>query len=902
MSVRIYAMARDHDIPSKDVVDTCVQLGIDVKSHMSAISEEDAKRVLQTIKNRGVRLAGTGAGPSALVPSAPAGPIRREDYIPASGIVSTKVPEIGKPPAKPAEEEKKPVAAPVAAVAPAAPPKMKARPLPRMGSAPTPMLRPTVPAKPEPAAPEAPRAQKPLMSLSTVALGGKMKDRPTAPPAAQKPAAKAGPAPKPTPQVAKVEPPGPPAPRPGSVEKRLAAKGKPGPGLDEEDEDRPQPAHRPGAVAGREERQKKRGRRAIERKTTGDTPDLTHALGDDDDETVSAAPRTTRQRRRMGLAASGSTTLKTSHIVVHSPVTVRALSEAAGIKANQILAKLMGMNIMLSINATVDDETASLVAIELGIELEIRKVHDFEGQMAAEAEPDRLEDLKWRPPVVAFLGHVDHGKTSLLDALRMTNVVASEAGGITQHIGAYQVEHQNKRVTLLDTPGHEAFTAMRARGANVTDVVVLVVAVDDGVMPQTEEALSHAKAAGVPIVVAMNKVDLPNANVQRVMQQLSSLNLLPVVWGGDTEFVETSATTRRGLDKLLETIILTAELHELKANPDKPATGTCLEASLHETRGVLATVLVREGTLRRGDLLLCGQAYGRVKALFDHHDQPVSDAGPAAPVVVSGLDVVPAAGDKFLVTDDLDKARAIAEQRRNRQRAETLATTHHVTLETLFSRMSEDKVSELRLIIRADVRGSIEAINKELAKLQHPEVTLRILQSSVGAITEGDVLLGDASDAVIVGFHVVPDERARALAEEKGVEIRRYDIIYQMTEDIRKSLEGMLTPEVSEVDLGRALVQQVFKLSRVGTVAGCRVLQGVVERTGKVRLIREGRVIYPVPGSGKEAGIGSLKRVKDDAREVREGFECGIKITGYDDVKEGDVIEVYKLLETQRTL
>jgi translation initiation factor IF-2 len=378
--------------------------------------------------------------------------------------------------------------------------------------------------------------------------------------------------------------------------------------------------------------------------------------------------------------------------------------------------------------------------------------------------------------------------------------------------------------------------------------------------------------------------------------------LLPVQWGGDTEFVETSATTRSGLDKLLETIILTAELHELKANPDKPASGTCLEASLHETRGVLATVLVRDGSLHRGDLVLCGQAYGRVKAMFDDHDRPTREAGPATPIVVAGLDIVPAAGDSFFVVDDLEKARTIAEQRRNRQRAELLAAPRHVTLETLFSRMTEDQVKELRLILRADVRGSLEAINKELTKLEHSEVAVRVLHASVGGITESDVILADASDAVIVGFHVVPDERARALAEEKGVEIRRYEIIYQLTDEIKKSLEGMLTPERNEVELGRALVQQVFKLSRVGAVAGCRVLQGTVERSGKVRLIREGRVIYPEPGSGKEANIGSLKRVKDDVREVREGYECGIKIAGYDDLKEGDVIEVYKIQETQRTL
>jgi translation initiation factor IF-2 len=864
---------------------------------MSAISEEDAARVLQTIKTRSARpapavvaTAGTAAPPAA-------SPIRREDYIPASGVTS-KVPDLSKlvppKPAKP-EEEKKPAAAEGPSVKP------KARPLPKLGGATSPALRPIAPQKPEPVA-EAPKAQKPLMTLSTVALGSKLKDRPAAPPASVPappapvaPAAVGKPAPKvaPAPPSVGFEPPKPP--RPEKVEKVEKPEKRPKPTKEEEDEERRH--HRAGAVAGREERQKKRGRRAQERKTS-EVPELETVL--DEEETTPVPVRQPRQRKRIGVAATG--TVRPTHVVLHPPITVRNLSEAAGIKAADIQRKLMAMNIIANINASLDEETVHLIAMEMGIELEVVKPPTLEEQIQAEAPEDRPEDLKPRPPVVAFLGHVDHGKTSLLDALRKTNVVASESGGITQHIGAYQVQHGDKRVTFLDTPGHEAFTAMRARGANVTDIVVLVVAADDGLMPQTEEAISHAKAAGVAIVVAVNKVDLPNANVQKVRQQLSSLGLLPQDWGGDIEFVETSAITRIGLDKLLETIVLTAELNELTANPDKPAAGTCLEASLHETRGVLATFLLREGTLRRGDLVLCGQAYGRVKAMFDDRDQPIREAGPASPCVVSGLDVVPAAGDRFMVMNDLDKARTIANERRSKLRTEALAQSRHVTLETLMSRMTEAQVSELRLIIRSDVRGSIEAINKEMAKLEHSEVKVRVLHAAVGGITESDVILADASDAVIIGFHVVPDERARALAEEKGVEIRRYEIIYQLTDDIRKSLEGMLTPELHEVELGRALVQQVFKLSRVGSVAGCRVLQGVVERTGKVRLIRDGRIIYPEPGSGKEVGIGSLKRVKDDVREVREGFECGIKIAGYDDVKEGDVIEVYKIQETQRTL
>jgi translation initiation factor IF-2 len=884
LSVRIYALAREQNIPSKDVVDLCAQLGIDLKSHspMATITEDEAQRVVHAIKNRSVRHAGVGAGgASGLQPVAPS--IRREDYIPASGV-SAKIRDLDKPAeklVKPPEDDKKGTAAAV---------KGKARPLPKVGAAPTPVLRPTAP-KAEPAAPpEEPKVQKPLMPLSPVALRGALKERP-APPAPA--AAEARPAAKPTPPVAA------PPPLPKRPAEKRPVKGKPAPV--EEEEERPAHPHRPGAVPGREERQRKRGRRAAERRVTHEDEDLTRVLTEE--EAPPAPARPPRVRRRGGVAVPAATAVaRPARIAVAAPLTVRTLSQTTGIRAQDMLRKLMDRNILATINSTLDEDTANLLAIELGIELEIKRAPDVEEQLMAARAEDQPDMLELRPPVVTFLGHVDHGKTSLLDALRKSNVVASESGGITQHIGAYQVEHNGRRVTFLDTPGHEAFTAMRSRGAHVTDVVVLVVAADDGVMPQTEEAISHARAAGVPIIVAINKVDLPNSNVHRVMQQLSNLQLLPAEWGGDTEFVQTSASTGRGLDDLLETLVAVAELRELKANPGRLAGGTCLEASLHETRGVLATFLVQEGTLQRGDLVLCGQAYGRVKAMFDDRERPIREAGPSAPVVISGLDVVPAAGDHFIVLDDLEQAREVAERRRLRQRTETLAQRRHVTLETLMSRMTEEKVKELRLILRADVRGSIEAIAKELEKLQHPEVAVRVLHAAVGAITESDVLLADASDAVIVGFNVVPDEGARTVAEDKGVEIRRYEIIYQLTDDIRKSLEGMLKPELREVELGRALVQQVFKLSRVGTVAGCRVLQGVVERVGKVRLIRDGRVIYPEPGSGKEANIQSLKRLKDDVREVREGFECGIKVAGYDDIKEGDIIEVYKIQETQRTL
>jgi translation initiation factor IF-2 len=507
--------------------------------------------------------------------------------------------------------------------------------------------------------------------------------------------------------------------------------------------------------------------------------------------------------------------------------------------------------------------------------------------------------LRPRPPIVTFLGHVDHGKTSLLDRIIGIDVVSKEKGGITQHIRAYKVEKDGRAIAFVDTPGHEAFTEMRARGANVTDIAVLVVAADDGVMPQTEEAISHARAAEVPIVVALNKIDLYSANPQRVFEQLAANNLLPSEWGGETEVVKTSAVTGEGIEGLLDTLLTVAELHEYKANPDRPARGTCLETELHEGRGVIAKLLVRNGTLRPGDVIVCGPTYGRVKALYDTLDlnKRLAEAGPSTPVNITGLNVPPGAGDRFYVLQDITQARELAEKRFAEARQRVLSGfLPHVTLETLYERLGrESKVQTLNIILRADVRGSIEAIRKELTKLEHPEVQIKILQTTVGGITEADVHLAHASDAVIIGFTVVPDEKARGLAEKLGVQIRRYDIIYQVTDDLKAALQGMLKPEKQEKELGRALVQRTFHVSRLGTVAGCRVLSGTIQRDARIRVIRESRIVGDYP-------LESLRREKDDAREVREGFECGMKLGGFNDVKEGDILEAYKIEEIARTL
>jgi len=566
----------------------------------------------------------------------------------------------------------------------------------------------------------------------------------------------------------------------------------------------------------------------------------------------------------------------------------------------ELVKKLMMQGTMAHINTILEPETAEVFALEAGCELDIRKQLDAEEQLLANLEqPDPPEALVPRAPIVTIMGHVDHGKTSLLDKIRRTNVVDTEAGGITQVIRAWRVEHNGHPVTFLDTPGHEAFTKMRARGAQVTDIAVIVVAAEDGVMPQTEEAISHAKAAGVSLVVAINKVDLPNANVNRTRQQLYGLEVLPDNMGGDTPFVETSTATGKGIDELLEQISTVAELKELKANPNKPARGTCLEAMLSEGEGVRATFLVREGTLKRGDVILCGHAFGRVRQMYDDMGRPIQEAGPSVPVRITGLDEVPNADDSFLVVPDLNLARKISDKHKNKLQSSTFAAKREpVTLDSL----TQIKITELKIILKADFRGSIEAIRKELEKLQHEEVKVKLLEAGIGAITENDVWLALTSprDTLIVGFNAVPDDRARALAEEKGLKILEYDIIYNLTNDIRAAMEGKLKPREEVIHLGRAMVRESFKISRVGTIAGCYVTQGTIKRSGKIRLIREGVVIFPP--ADRTASLESLKRFKEDVSEVREGFECGLKVAGYDDIKVGDVIEAYRVEEVKRTL
>jgi translation initiation factor IF-2 len=607
--------------------------------------------------------------------------------------------------------------------------------------------------------------------------------------------------------------------------------------------------------------------------------------------------RMKRRTRRSGVSTAAP---RKDKVVLQLPCTVRELSEAGGIAATQILRILMEEGVMTTITAILDPELTEFVADELGLEIELQAAVSYEDKVLEKflQQDDKPEDLLPRPPIITFLGHVDHGKTSLLDKIIDIDVVSGESGGITQHIRAYRIEKDNDSISFVDTPGHEAFTEMRARGANVTDIAVLVVAADDGVMPQTEEAISHARAANVPIVVALNKTDLPGVDINRAMQGLSANELFPSEWGGDVEVIKTSATTGAGVDELLDTLLTVAELHELKANPNREATGTCLEAQQETGRGVVAKLIVQNGTLHVGDNIVCGNAFGRVKAMYDtlHPSEMLTDAGPSTPVNLTGFDVAPAAGELFYVLDDISDARSIAESRADTERASSLGDmVTHVTLENLFDRLEvATEVQTLNIILRADVRGSIEAIRKELEKLDHPEVKIRILQATVGGITEADVTLADASDAIIIGFNVVPDENARSLAEQRGVQIRRYEVIYKITENLKAALEGLLKPEEHEVELGRALVQLTFKISRIGTIAGCRVLAGKIERNARARVIRDSTIIGDYP-------IDTLRREKDDAKEVREGLECGIKLSGYNDVKEGDLMEVYRVEEKSRS-
>ncbi len=893
MPIRIYALAKELKLDSKDLVDICTKAGITGKgSALASLEDAEVDKVKSYLvggdKKSAPAAAAATAKPGPLgsrrtaskaVPTAPTTPevYTRNDYI--APVATGKIKVIGAGTGEGKKKEPK---------SDEPKPQKKREPVIRLAE------MPDAPQPAPQAASTEPVAQKPEIRLPKDAIAGHKKGTSApleqiAAKATEKPgksplAGKGGLSRKPTPAAAPGEGDAPLSTargRRGKASKAMAEEGGEGAGRGLS-----------GLANARADRQKARKTRPVQR---------SRVFGKDDD--------TYRTRRRRTLTRKGNNTAapRKGKASLELPCTVRTFSEAAGIPSAQVQRALMGLGMMATINAQIEDEYLDLLIAELGVDVEIKAKETLEESLITklreqEVDPDRARP---RPPIVTFLGHVDHGKTSLLDRILGIDVVSGEAGGITQHIRAYKVDNNGRPVAFVDTPGHEAFTEMRARGANVTDIAVLVVAADDGVMPQTEEAIAHAKAAGVPIVVALNKMDLPGADANRALQDLAARELLPSEWGGDIEVIRTSAITGDGVDELLETLLTIAELNEYVADPDRAALGVCLEAQQEGGRGVIAKVIVQKGTIHVGDVVVCGPAHGRVKAMYDtlHPNQPVQEAGPSTPVNITGLDIAPGAGDAFYVLDDITQARQIAETRATSSHTQGLSGqgSTKISFERFQELLADGRLGQmeeavvLNVIIRADVQGSIEAINKELEKLEHPEVQIKILQQSVGGITIGDVHLADASNAVILGFNVIPDEAARSLADEREIEIRRYDIIYKMTEDLKAMLEGKLKPEARVIDLGRALVKQVFAVSKAGTIAGCYVIQGSIERGCRIRVNRDGRTIGDYP-------LDSLRRIKDDVKEVTRGLECGMKLSGFNDIKQDDVLEAYKIEEFARTL
>lgn len=576
-------------------------------------------------------------------------------------------------------------------------------------------------------------------------------------------------------------------------------------------------------------------------------------------------------------------------ITVPEEITVGDLAKLLRMTATEVIKKLMSLGVMATVNEVIDYDTAEIVATELGAKVEKEVVVTIEEQIIEEEVEDD-ENAVTRPPVVCVMGHVDHGKTSILDAIRHTEVTSTEAGGITQAIGAYQVDVNGQKITFLDTPGHAAFTAMRARGAMATDIAVLVVAADDGIMPQTVEAINHAKAAGVEIIVAINKMDKEGANPDKVMQQLTEHELVPEEWGGNVICVPVSAKTKMGIDKLLETILLVAEMAELKANPDRQAKGVVIEAKLDKGRGPVATLLVQNGTLNAGDILVAGTAVGKIRAMTDYHGKPIEKAGPSVPVEIMGLDSAPMSGDEFNAVSDEKLARALVEQRKAQAKEEEFKLFQKVTLDTLFDTISEGEMKELNIIVKADVQGSVEAVKQSLLKIENDEVNVKIVHGAVGAVSESDVMLAEASKAIIVAFNTGVDQIAADNAKRDGIEIKQYDIIYDAIEDIERAMRGMRAPKYRDVDTGEVEVREVYKISSAGTIAGSLVTSGTIKRDGKVRVIRNGKQIADVK-------LANLKRFKDEVKEVSSGYECGISLDGWDDIQAGDILQAYVVEE-----
>ncbi len=807
-------------------------------------------------------------------------------------------PEVAPPPVKTVETEVRP---PVV-VEPPPPAKVEA---PVRIPVPPPAVRPAIAAKhtplPIPVPPTAPKGPpKPITRIASPQIVGK----PAGPQVVPTPAALQGP------RVVRIEAPDPvraPRPRPQSFDSM------PSGGSDRSGPPRGGrgPIGRgPGKVGESEAEALKKGTRSPRRhgRDTDVMVDERMREWKDQDvlerkERLAAATggglraRRSAERRRQAGQPAAAPVGKKGDVEITVPIMVKDFCAAVGTTYKVISQKLLAQSgKILRINDMLDGETAEFLALELAVPIQfVQAKTAFEKLEDQFANRERKHESR-RPPVVCILGHVDHGKTSLLDAIRKTSVASGEAGGITQHIGAYRVDKGDWHVTFLDTPGHEAFTAMRARGANMTDVVVLVVAATDGVMPQTIEAMNHAKAAGVTIVVALNKIDVPGIDVNKVYGQLAEQELTPSEWGGTIDVVKTSAVNGQGVDELIGHLSTLSDLLDLKADPTVPASGSVIEAQMREGRGYVAQVLVREGTLKPGQVVVCGPASGRVRALIDDKGKRLDKAGPSTPVEILGLDDLPLAGDKLYVVDDISLAKDIAGEVKNQRRQESLQTVRKSSLEDLLREQGEDEVPELNIILKADVAGSLESLKKLLGDFPTDKAKLRILHSGVGQITEADVSLAQTSQAAIIGFNIIPEDRARMLAEQVGVQIRSYRVIYEIKDDLVNALEGLLEPDVQRQYRGKAEVLQVFNVSKAGTVAGCRVVDGIINRTCKLRLIRDGRIVVD------SAEVGSLRRVKDDVREVRSGQECGIRIENFDDVKPGDVIEAFEAVEVRQKL
>jgi translation initiation factor IF-2 len=854
------------------------------------------------------------APPAPPAPAPVAAPAAPEPTPPAPAPAPAKKPPVSvtiKPPAAPAPAVSAPAAAPAAPtpVAPPPPPPAVARPAASAPAAP--------PAAPPGAAPAAPGIEhlRPMRPTVTLASRAAAQTPPERKPVVQAPQLTSlQPAKIPGPRVVRIE-------KQETVEQR--APRRPPAAADAPDVTPAGPRAGRGVKTSEDEDEESKKKNAANKKggslssrrrgvdgRRGEAMEKLKEFRDADliarRDALNAAANTRnvfdshlRQFEKRGThAIAKSITQKGEPVSIEEPITVRSLSTALGVKTNEIQSRLMKSGIVAAINQSLDSETAQSIALELGIELRITQEATQEEILLEEIESRDTDPSKMvlRPAVVTILGHVDHGKTSLLDKIRNANVAAGEAGGITQHTAAWMVQLGEKRVTFIDTPGHQAFTAMRARGANMTDVVVLVVSAAEGVQPQTIESINHARAAEVPIVVALNKIDRADANPAMVLGQLAGAGLNPVEYGGDTEVVRTSAVTGQGIPELIEILDLQSQIMELKADPNAPARGSVIESRMDEGLGPVATVLVQDGTLRVGDIGLSGPGFGRIRSLVNDHGQMIQEAGPSTPVIVSGLSEIPSAGDKFYTLDDNERARTIAEERQSLQRRSNLAGQNRVTLDNLFDSMKAEEIKTINLIIKGDVQGSVETLAKTVTDANTSEVRVRVIHTAVGGITESDVELADASNAVIIGFHVAPDEAARQMAEQRRVEIRLYRIIYEIFDDLKKALSGLLEPEVREKLHGHAEIRKVYKVSRIGNVAGCFVTDGHIQRGSKIRLIRDGVIIT------EDLSLESLKRLKDDTKEVKAGFECGIKINGYDDIKVGDVLEAYVRETFQRTL